>query len=604
MLRATESKMSAWGVEAVATASKDKCSKRLGATAAETVDWLTASMHGFLPASSAGIGRIRTWTLKWPSGVALDIICTVGVVLNKLAPTNTTKGPLASPTINQMTITGSNFGDVERLFSAMTDNNSSTAVSGNKDNDDRNSSTLDTNPRLPVSSSSSTSISFSEQQQKQHPTMVSNSYYRPPKDNSKEEQHHNYNRREESKRDYYRRRSRSPEHRRRSEHSPRRRDFSPRRKYSDRSPRRDYSPRRSESKSHKESRYAASSSSQRSQNDYGKFADRPKTPPLPPQLQAEPPRASAEEERVLRDRRTVLVSQVAAKVQSFDLERFFNENNCRVRHVRLVMDKGRVRHKGVAYVEFVEESVVRAATALTGTKLMGIPLVVQLTETEKNRLAQLQQNGGDKPRTAKLPTADLGLTCIQLDCVHHGADEFTLRQLLRPFGHLESVKIVTDFEGKPRGTAFCKYRDPLDAKEAVSRLQDYLLLGLRLKLALVKDSIARFQDGAAVEEDVNLTAQARTELMLKWARSKNILPANTSLVIRNLPTAAEQEQGYSLEADLRAELGRFGQVAELIVHSSGEAKVTFEDVEAAEGALNSLHNRFFAYKQLQVRWSQ
>ena len=79
MLRATESKMSAWGVEAEATASKDKCSKRLGATAAETVDWLTASMHGFLPASSTGIGRIRTWTLKWPSGVALDIICRFSV---------------------------------------------------------------------------------------------------------------------------------------------------------------------------------------------------------------------------------------------------------------------------------------------------------------------------------------------------------------------------------------------------------------------------------------------------------------------------------------------------------------------------------------------
>jgi RNA-binding protein 39 len=294
-------------------------------------------------------------------------------------------------------------------------------------------------------------------------------------------------------------------------------------------------------------------------------------------------------------------------VQSFDLEKFFQDNNCKVRQVRLVMDKSHLRHKGVAYVEFIDESFVRSAVALTGSKFMGIPLIIQLTETEKNRLAQLQNNNSSSDlgkKSAKIPLADPGLACIQLDFVHPSVEEFTLRQLLRPFGHLENVRIVKDTEGKPRGTAFCKYKNPLDAKEAVAKLQDYLLVGQRLKLALVKDSIARFNEGSeagAGEEELNLTAQARTELMLQWARSKNILPGK--LVIRNLPGAAEHEAGYNLEADLRVELERYGSLKELIV-MNGEAIVEFADMDSAGKAQNALNGRFFAYRQLKVDWKQ
>lgn len=46
------------------------------------------------------------------------------------------------------------------------------------------------------------------------------------------------------------------------------------------------------------------------------------------------------------------------------------------------------RMHSVGYVEFRELESVNKALALTGTKLLGIPVVVQYTEAERNRQAQ------------------------------------------------------------------------------------------------------------------------------------------------------------------------------------------------------------------------
>jgi RNA-binding protein 39 len=46
----------------------------------------------------------------------------------------------------------------------------------------------------------------------------------------------------------------------------------------------------------------------------------------------------------------------------------------------------------VGYVEFYEEASVQNALAMSGQKLLGIPVQVQVTEAEKNRLAMQAQN--------------------------------------------------------------------------------------------------------------------------------------------------------------------------------------------------------------------
>lgn len=44
--------------------------------------------------------------------------------------------------------------------------------------------------------------------------------------------------------------------------------------------------------------------------------------------------------------------------------------------------------RSVGYVEFYEESSVDKAILLTGQKLLGIPVIVQRSEAEKNRIAE------------------------------------------------------------------------------------------------------------------------------------------------------------------------------------------------------------------------
>jgi RNA-binding protein 39 len=42
----------------------------------------------------------------------------------------------------------------------------------------------------------------------------------------------------------------------------------------------------------------------------------------------------------------------------------------------------------VGYVEFYDIDSVANALVMTGTKLLGIPVIVELTESEKNRRAE------------------------------------------------------------------------------------------------------------------------------------------------------------------------------------------------------------------------
>lgn len=48
------------------------------------------------------------------------------------------------------------------------------------------------------------------------------------------------------------------------------------------------------------------------------------------------------------------------------------------------------RSSSVGYIEFVETESVARALLLKGQKLLGIPILVELTEAEKNRVAEAQ----------------------------------------------------------------------------------------------------------------------------------------------------------------------------------------------------------------------
>ena len=103
--------------------------------------------------------------------------------------------------------------------------------------------------------------------------------------------------------------------------------------------------------------------------------------------------------------RSVFVSQLAARLTARDLGYFFEDKLGKdsVMDSRIVTDRLSRRSKGwvvlsasglvispvscdsIGYVEFKTIDHVEKALSLSGTVVMGLPIMVQLTEAERNR---------------------------------------------------------------------------------------------------------------------------------------------------------------------------------------------------------------------------
>ena len=84
------------------------------------------------------------------------------------------------------------------------------------------------------------------------------------------------------------------------------------------------------------------------------------------------------------------------------------------------------------------------ALALSGTKLFGIPIIVQMTMAEKNRLAAQAQNLMKKEGPKKLYIGSL----------HYNITENIIKSIFEPFGHIEKLQIMRDEAGLSKGFGF------------------------------------------------------------------------------------------------------------------------------------------------------
>jgi RNA-binding protein 39 len=160
-----------------------------------------------------------------------------------------------------------------------------------------------------------------------------------------------------------------------------------------------------------------------------------------------PPRPSPRyNDPVDRNRRTVFVQQLAARLRTRELIDFF-ERAGEVRHADIVRDRGSHRSRGAAYVEFYDYESVQRAVDLSGEKLLGIPVSVQLTEAEKNRLA-LEAAGGDE--------GVAGPNQVFIHNVQFSISEEELRAIFEPFGLVDRVVLRKDYAGRSKGSGYIR----------------------------------------------------------------------------------------------------------------------------------------------------
>lgn len=134
----------------------------------------------------------------------------------------------------------------------------------------------------------------------------------------------------------------------------------------------------------------------------------------------------------------------------------------------------------VGYVEFKEEDSVQKAIQLTGQKLLGIPIIAQLTEAEKNRQARTTEGAATQSNGVPFHRLYVGN-------IHFSITEDDLKDVFEPFGELEFVQLQKEEQGRSKGYGFVQFIDPTQAKEALEKMNGFELAGRPIRVGLGND---------------------------------------------------------------------------------------------------------------------
>ncbi|XP_055147849.1 probable RNA-binding protein 23 isoform X5 [Symphalangus syndactylus] len=269
----------------------------------------------------------------------------------------------------------------------------------------------------------------------------------------------------------------------------------------------------------------------------------------PPLATGEPVDNLSPEER---DARTVFCMQLAARIRPRDLEDFFSAVG-KVRDVRIISDRNSRRSKGIAYVEFCEIQSVPLAIGLTGQRLLGVPIIVQASQAEKNRLAAMANN---------LQKGSGGPMRLYVGSLHFNITEDMLRGIFEPFGKIDNIVLMKDSDtGRSKGYGFITFSDSECARRALEQLNGFELAGRPMRVGHVTERLdggtdITFPDG---DQELDLgSAGGRLQLMAKLAEGSGIQLPTTATAAA---AAAAAAQAAALQLNGAVPLGALNPAA-------------------------------------------
>lgn len=417
-------------------------------------------------------------------------------------------------------------------------------------------------------------------------------------------------------------RSRSKEKRRRSRERRRSRSRSRSRRSKSRSKRRSRSRRRSRSKDDRRRR----------------SRDRKRSPTKEIEvIKEKSPELTPEE----RDQRTVFCMQLAARIRPRDLEDFFSTVG-RVRDVRLITDPRTKRSKGIAYIEFRDIESVPLAIALTGQRLLGVPIIVKLTQAEKNRMPF---TGPHIP--ANLPQT--GPIKLYVGSLHPNISEEMLQAIFEPFGLIDAILLARDDFGRSKGYGFIQFASAEDGKKAMEQLNNFELVQKPIKVSLYVEAndkslypgmmnpmITNLDNDELDRTGVNLGPSGKLALMAKLAEGtglqvpKQTMDAlNITSGVQPMPNAAtpgapvatqcfllsnmfdleeeikKPEWVEDIKDDVITECSKYGGIVHIHIDREsleGNIYIKCPTVAVATSAMAALNGRFFAGKVIKASY--
>ncbi|KAK5666686.1 hypothetical protein BDV3_006033 [Batrachochytrium dendrobatidis] len=393
---------------------------------------------------------------------------------------------------------------------------------------------------------------------------------------------------------------------------------------------RDRRSRHSRSPSRRSKRRSSRSASRSRSRDAPRHRDEPTKAPS---AGKERSHVETVEDVLERDKRTVFCMQLAARLRSHELVKFF-EACGKVRDASLVIDKHTGRSKGVAYVEFYEVEAVSKALEMTGQKLLGIPIIVQLTEAERNRVA-LQ---------AASKTVDTAASRIYVGSLDYSLTEQDVANAFQGFGPIEFINIHMDKEtGHSKGYAFVQYTQEAHARAAANQMNGHILMGRPIRVNLISEksqsapvtnasnvgiaseNIATFNMDDGEMEGFQMNSLSRAELMAKLARTEPTLSKTSASVaaistkpavvvptmetrcvlLKNMfnpENEVESNWVQEIEEDVKEECTKFGKILHISVdpESHGHVYLKFDSLVSSQAAVKALHGRFFAGARIEA----
>ncbi|CAH2292595.1 RNA-binding 39 isoform X2 [Pelobates cultripes] len=278
-----------------------------------------------------------------------------------------------------------------------------------------------------------------------------------------------------------------------------------------------------------------------------------------------------------RDARTVFCMQLAARIRPRDLEEFFSTVG-KVRDVRMISDRNSRRSKGIAYVEFVDVSSVPLAIGLTGQRVLGVPIIVQASQAEKNRAAAMANN---------LQKGTAGPMRLYVGSLHFNITEDMLRGIFEPFGRIESIQLMMDSEtGRSKGYGFITFSDSECAKKALEQLNGFELAGRPMKVGHVTErtdasNASSFLDSDELERTgIDLGTTGRLQLMARLAEGTGL----------QIPPAAQQalqmsgSLAFGAVADLQSRISQQSEALAAAAASAAAISLTATTLPAAPAA--------------------
>ncbi|KND03989.1 CC1-like family splicing factor [Spizellomyces punctatus DAOM BR117] len=316
-----------------------------------------------------------------------------------------------------------------------------------------------------------------------------------------------------------------------------------------------------------------------------------------------------------RDKRTVFVMQLAARLTTGELFDFFAPAG-KVRDARIIADRNSRRSKGVGYVEFYEEESVEKALQMTNQKLLGIPIIVQRTEAEKNRIA------AEAEAAAK---AELQSNRLYIGSLHFNLTEDDLKAVFEPFGAIDHINLHKDPDtGRSRGFAFVHYKNPADAKQAMEKMNGFEIMGRAIKVGHITDKLSGGVSSYSLDDGeiggLSMNNVSRIDLMAKLARDElpiggSALPAKPvilptrNILLKNMFVLQEVQEepdwDKELKDDVESECSKYGKLRHVGIDTEspdGRIYMKYNSIPEAEAAVNALNGRFFAGNRIEAAY--